>query len=259
MGLKAEMELFDLSGKTAIVTGGNRGIGFGIAQAFARVGATVVIANRNTASGHSAVESLVKEGYKALAIPTDIDRVSSISAMVNCVVSNFGKIDILVNNAATVIRKPAEAFTEEDWDAVINTNLRGTFFCMQLVGKEMIKNRKGKIINLTSVLSVIYQPGRALYATTKAGISHMTRVVGAEWAKYNINVNAIGPGVTITDINREYYETHPDEFKRTIDGVPRGREAYPRDYAGAAIFLASDASDYMVGQTLMIDGGMTIV
>lgn len=253
------MEMFDLSGKTAIVTGGNRGIGFGIAQGLAKVGATVVIANRDAVSGQSAADSLAKEGYKAIAIPTNIDKVSSISAMVNSVVNNFGKIDILVNNAAAVIRKPAEDFTEEDWDAIVNTNLKGTFFCMQLVGREMIKQRKGKIINLTSVLSVIAQPGRAIYATTKAGIVHMTRVVGAEWAQYNINVNAIGPGVTITELNRVYYETHPDEFKKTVDGVPKGREAYPRDYAGAAIFLASDASDYMVGQTLMIDGGMTLV
>lgn len=253
------MNLFDLSGKIAIVTGGNRGIGYGIARGLTQAGATVVVANRSVASGQKAVESLKKEGGKAVHITLDISKLSSIAAMVSEVIRQFGKIDILVNNAATIIRKPVEDFTEADWNVIVDTNLKGTFFCLQLVGREMIKNKSGKIINVSSVLSQMAQSGRSIYAITKAGISHMTRTVGTEWAKYNINVNAIGPGLTITEINSAYFKAHPEDLKKILDGIPEGREAYPDDYVGAAIFLASSASDYMVGQTLIIDGGMTIV
>jgi NAD(P)-dependent dehydrogenase (short-subunit alcohol dehydrogenase family) len=252
-------EMFDLSGKIAIVTGGNRGIGYGIARGLAQAGATIVVANRNVAGGQKAVETLKKEGGKAVHIALDISKVSSIVAMVSEVVRQFGKIDILVNNAAVIIRKPAEEYTEEDWDTMVNTNLRGTFFCAELVAREMIKRKQGKIINISSVLSQMGQVGRAIYATTKAGVSHMTRTLGVEWIKYGINVNAIGPGVTITEINRDFFKTHPDDFQRIMNGVPANRPASPDDYIGAAVFLASDAANYMVGQTLIIDGGMTIV
>ncbi len=253
------MDLFDLSGRIAIVTGGNRGIGFGIAHGFAKVGATVVIANRDAVSGKKAAETLKKEGLKAVYIPLDISKISSIAAMVPEVIKQFGKIDILVNNAAVIIRKPAEEYTEEDWDVMVDTNFKGTFFMSEFVVKEMMKRKKGKIINISSVLSQMGQVGRSIYASTKAGISHMTRVTGIEWIKYGINVNAIGPGLTVTEINREFFKTHPEDYQNILRGIPINRGARPDDYVGAAIFLASDASDYMVGQTLILDGGMTIV
>jgi NAD(P)-dependent dehydrogenase (short-subunit alcohol dehydrogenase family) len=252
------MNIFDLSGKVAIVTGGNQGIGFGIAKGLASAGATVVIANRRVAEGQNAVESLKKEGLNAVAIPTDVSRMSSVASLVSKVVSDFGKIDILVNNAAVIVRKPIEDFTEEEWDQIMNTNLRGLFLCCQLVGREMIKKKKGKIINISSVLSQIVQPGRSVYAVAKAGVSHLTRALALEWGKYNISVNAIGPGLTITPLNKKYFEENPEDLKNIAASIPKGREAYPQDYAGAAIFLASDASDYMTGQTLLVDGGMTI-
>ena len=252
------MNIFDLSGKVAIVTGGNQGIGFGIAKGLASVGATVVIANRRATEGQNAAESLKKEGLNAVAIQTDVSRMSSVASLVSKVVSDFGKIDILVNNAAVIVRKPIEDFTEEEWDQIMNTNLRGLFLCCQLVGQEMIKKKKGKIINISSVLSQIVQPGRSVYAVAKAGVSHLTRALALEWGKYNINVNAIGPGLTITPLNQKYFEENPEDLKNIVASIPRGREAYPQDYAGAAIFLASDASDYMTGQTLLVDGGMTI-
>jgi NAD(P)-dependent dehydrogenase (short-subunit alcohol dehydrogenase family) len=252
------MNIFDLSGKVAIVTGGNQGIGFGIAKGLASAGATVVIANRRVAEGQNAVESLKKEGLNAVAIPTDVSRMSSVASLVSKVVSDFGKIDILVNNAAVIVRKPIEDFTEEEWDQIMNTNLRGLFLCCQLVGREMIKKKKGKIINISSVLSQIVQPGRSVYAVAKAGVSHLTRALALEWGKYNISVNAIGPGLTITPLNKKYFEENPEDLKNIVASIPKGREAYPQDYAGAAIFLASDASDYMTGQTLLVDGGMTI-
>jgi len=252
------MNIFDLSGKVAIVTGGNQGIGFGIAKGLASAGAMVVIANRRAAEGQNAAESLKKEGLNAVAILTDVSRTSSVASLVSKVVSDFGKIDILVNNAAVIVRKPIEDFTEEEWDQIMNTNLRGLFLCCQLVGREMIKKKKGKIINISSVLSQIVQPGRSVYAVAKAGVSHLTRALALEWGKYNISVNAIGPGLTITPLNKKYFEENPEDLKNIVASIPKGREAYPQDYAGAAIFLASDASDYMTGQTLLVDGGMTI-
>ena len=252
------MEIFDLSGKTAIVTGGNQGIGFAIARGLASAGATVVIANRRAVEGQSAAESLKKEGLNAVAIPADVSSMSSVASLVSRVISDFGKIDILVNNAGIIIRKPAEEITEEEWDRIMNTNLKGLFFCCQLVGKEMLRNKKGKIINTSSVIAVKVQPSRSVYAISKAGVSHLTRALALEWSKYNINVNAIAPGVTITPLNKKYFEEHPEELTELANSTPKKRVASPEDYVGAAIFLASDASDYVTGQTLIVDGGMAI-
>jgi len=249
------MKIFDLSGRIAIVTGGNRGIGFGIAKGLASVGATVVIANRTAAEGQKAAEALKKEGLNAVAIPTDVSSKSSVGELVSKVVNDFGRIDILINDAAINITKPAEEFSEEELDYMMNTNLKGLFFCCQLAGREMIKRKKGKIINISSIVSQIARPGRSIYATTKAGVSHLTRSLALEWAKYNINVNAIGPGLTLTDMNKEYFEIHSEELQKLISSIPKGREAYPSDYVGAAIFFASDASDYVTGQVLFVDGG----
>ena len=253
------MNMFDLTGKIAIVTGGNQGIGLGITRGLVGAGATVVIANRRAVEGQKAAEALQKEGFNTIAIPTDVSQKASVAAMVEKVINEYKKIDILVNNAAVIIRKPLEDFEEDEWDTILNTNLRGLFLCCQLVGREMIKREKGKIINISSVLSQVVQSGRGVYATAKAGVSHLTRALAMEWSKYNININAIGPGVTMTLINQKYFEENPDDLKKIIEGIPIGREAYPRDYAGAAVFLASDASDYVTGQTLLVDGGLTIV
>jgi len=252
------MDIFDLSGKIAVVTGGNRGIGFGIARGLAKAGATVVIANRDKASGQKAAELLGREGFNVVAIPTDVNSVSSIEAMVSKVINDFGRIDILVNNAGILLRKPIIEVTEEDFDQVINTNLRGLFFCCQLVGREMIKNRKGKIINISSIMSQIAWPDRAVYAASKAAVAHLTRALAVEWAKYNITVNSIGPGTIVTDINRKIFEEHPEEFKKIIEAIPRGRQGYPEDCVGLAILFASDASDFITGQNVIADGGATI-
>jgi len=249
------MEIFDLSGRIAIVTGGNQGIGFGIARGLAGAGATVVIANRRAPEGQKASESLKKERLNALAIPVDVSNISSIKSLVSKVINDYGRIDILINNAAIQISKPAEELSEEEWDHMMNVNLKGLFFCCQLVGREMIKRKKGKIINISSIVSKIARPGRSIYATTKAGVSHLTRSLALEWAKYNIDVNAIAPGLTLTDINKKYFAEHRDELRKLISSIPKGREAYPSDYVGAAIFFASDASDYITGQVLFVDGG----
>jgi len=253
------MEIFNLSGRVAIVTGGNRGIGFSIAKGLASSGATVIIANRKAADGQSAAESLKKEGLNAVAIPVDVTSTSSITKLVSKVISDFGKIDILVNCAAVITRKPAEEYPEEEWDRLMNTNLKGVFYCCQAVAREMIKNKKGKIINISSNISARVQVIRAAYATSKAGLNHLTRSLAYEWGKYNINVNVLAPTVTITDINRKYFlEERPEELQKYIEQTPMGRIAEPDDYVGTAIFLASDASNFVTGQVIFVDGGITL-
>lgn len=252
------MEIFDLSGKTAIVTGGNQGIGFAIARGLAMAGATVVIANRRAPEGQRAAESLRTEGLSAVAIPTDVSLRSSVAELVSKTIDDFGKIDILVTSAGVIVRKPAEEISEEEWDYIMDINLKGVFFCCQLVGRHMIQRKKGKIINISSNVSEVTQLLRSVYAASKAGVSHLTRALAGEWAKYNINVNAIGPGPTVTPLNKKYLEEHPKDLQERLSGIPMGRMGDPSDHVGAAIFLASDASDFVTGQTLLVDGGSTL-
>jgi len=252
------MDMFDLSPKVAIVTGGNQGIGFAIARGLATAGATVVIANRRAAEGEKAAESLRKEGLNAAAIPANVTSMSSVETLVAKVISDFGRTDILVNNAGLMVRKPVEDITEEDWDSVINTNLKGMFFCCQLVGREMIRNKKGRIINISSLRSQKMATNRSVYAISKAGVSNLTRVFAYEWGKHNITVNAIAPGTIITDFNRKHFEDHPDELTEIVKSIPIGRAGNPSDCISAAVFLASDASDFVTGQTLFADGGTSI-
>jgi 2-deoxy-D-gluconate 3-dehydrogenase len=252
------MELFDLSEKVAIVTGGNRGIGFAIAGGLAKAGASVVIANREAEAGQKAAEALRSESFKAAFVPTDVSVKSSVENLIAKVREDFNRIDILVNSAGVIDRGPVEDFTEEQYDYIMDINLKGLFFCCQLVGKKMIKQGKGKIINISSNVSEVVQAGRVVYAASKAGVSHLTRGLALEWAKYNINVNAIGPGPTITELNKKYFAENPDDLQERIDSIPMARVGDTLDHVGAAIFLASGASDYVTGQTLLVDGGSTI-
>ena len=174
------------------------------------------------------------------------------------VLDDFERIDILVNSAGVIERGPVENFTEAQWDGIMDINLKGLFFCCQAVGREMIKRRKGKIINISSNVCDVVQPGRVVYAASKAGVSHLTRGLALEWAPYNINVNAIGPGPTLTELNQKFFEDNPTDLKARIDSIPLGRLGKPADHAGAAVFLASDASDFVTGQTLLIDGGCNL-
>ena len=253
------MDLFNLSNKVAIVTGGNRGIGFGIAKALAGAGADIVIANRGSLEGQKAAEAITNEGFKATAVPVDVSSVLSINDMTDNVIKEFGKIDILVNCAGVVIRKPAEEFPEEDWDRLMNVNLKGVFYCCQAVGREMIKHKKGKIINISSNISARVQVNRTAYATSKAGLNHLTRSLAYEWAKYGINVNVLAPTVTITDMNRNYFtKEHPEELRKYTEQTPMGRVAELDDYTGTAIYLASDASNFVTGEVIFVSGGITL-
>ena len=252
------MKIFDLSEKVAIVTGGNQGIGFAIARGLATAGAAVVIANRRAAKGQQAVEKLKNEGFQASAVQTDVASTTSVANLAATVLNEFQKIDILVNNAGVILRKPAEEFSEQEWDHIMDINLKGLFFCCQRVGQEMIRRKKGKIINISSNVSEVAMKGRSIYAVTKAGVSHLTRTLALEWADRNVQVNAIGPGPTITELNKAYFDAHPTDLKERIDSIPMRRMGDPADYIGAAVFLASDASNFVTGQTLLVDGGSTI-
>jgi gluconate 5-dehydrogenase len=253
------MNMFDLSDKTAIVTGGNSGIGFAIAEGLAKHGAKVIIANRNEQTGSAAAQRLRNQGFVAEAVPTDVSVGSSVAHMVDTVLQRHQRLDILVNSAAVIARKPVEEFTEEEWDRIIDTNLRGAFLCCRDVGRHMIEQRKGKIINISSNVSQVVQPLRSIYCVSKAGLSHLTRALGAEWAKYGVNVNALGPGPTITELNKKYFEDNPIDLQARLDAIPMGRMGAPGDHVGAAIFLASSASDYITGQTIIIDGGSNLL
>ena len=253
------LNLFTLSDKTAIIAGGSRGIGFAIAEGLAAMGARVIVANRTPEEGEKAAAAIRAQGAEARAIPVDLARRDSIDRLVSATVAACGGIDILVNAVGIIKRGPIEDVSEDDWDAMMAINLRGAFLLCQAVGREMIKRRQGKIINISSNISQVLQPHRGAYAVTKAGISHLTRVLGLEWAPYGINVNAIAPAPTITDINRKFFEDNPKDLEARKASIPLGRLGTPADYVGAAVFLASRASDFVTGQTYFVDGGSNLI
>jgi gluconate 5-dehydrogenase len=252
-------DLFDLSGKVALVAGGSRGIGLAVAEGLASAGAKVVVANSTPDQGERAAAQIRAQGHDALAIPFDIRQRASIDALVAAAFKACGRIDILVNAIGVIRRGPIEAVTEDDWDTMMGVNLRGAFLLCQAVGREMITKRHGKIINISSNVSQVLQPHRGAYAVTKAGMSHLTRVLGLEWAPHGINVNAIAPAPTITDLNRKFFEDNPRDLEARKQSIPLGRLGTPADYVGAAIFLASKASDFVTGQTYFVDGGSNLI
>lgn len=252
------MNLFDLTGKIAIITGGNQGIGYAIAEGLADHGAHIIIANRRAEQGAAAAQAIADKGYTAEAIAVDVSDASSVATLVATVLERHERIDVLVNSAAVIVRKPAEELTEDEWQFVMDVNVKGTFLCCRDVGRHMIARRSGKIINISSNVSQVIQPLRSVYAVSKAAVSHLTRALALEWATYGVNVNAVGPGPTITDFNRKYLEEHPQDMQRAVNSIPMARLGAPNDHVGAAIFLASHASNYVTGQTLLVDGGSTL-
>lgn len=243
---------FDLTGKTAIVTGAFRGLGRGMAIGLAGAGADLVLVDREEAKETSdQVRSL---GRKALTISADLGSINAIPSIVQQTIEKFGKIDILVNNAGTIRRTPAVDYSEKDWDEVMALNSKTVFFFSQAAGRDMLKRKYGKIINIASLLS--FQGGILVpaYSASKGAVAQVTKALANEWAQNGININAIAPGYMATD-NTKALREDAVRSKAILDRIPAGRWGTPEDLAGVAVFLASSASDYVNGHVLVVDGG----
>jgi len=248
---------FDLSGRTAIVTGANTGIGQGIALALAKAGADIALVGRSAASE---TQSLVEgEGRKAVQIQADLSSTGPVQDVVNQALDALGRIDILVNNAGIIRRNDALDFSEEDWDAVMDTNLKVLFFLTQAVGRHMVgwasqDGDRGKVINIASMLT--FQGGIRVpsYTASKSGVGGLTKLLANEWATKGINVNAIAPGYIATN-NTAALQADENRNRQIIERIPEGRWGDPADIGGAAVFLASRAADYVQGHILAVDGG----
>lgn len=252
-------DLFNLKGKVAIVTGGNGGIGLGIARGVASAGASVAIAARDEAKTAEAVKGLEKEfGIKAIGVKVDVREEKQIKDMVQKVLDTFGRIDILFNNAGTNIRKFPEEYVVDEWEEVLDINLRSAFLCSQAVYPAMKAAGGGKIINTGSMTSIFGAPKVLLYSTSKGGIVQMGRCLANAWAKDNIQVNAILPGFIDTALTRKAKVDMPELEERVNTRTPAGRWGVPDDLAGTAVFLASKASDYVTGVALPVDGGFSV-
>ena len=245
---------FDLTGKVAIITGGNGGIGYGIARGLAQAGAHIVIAARHLAKNAQASTTLQALGVKALSVSTDVRDEASVQAMVHATVEAFGRVDILVNNAGINIRKAPQDYTLEEWQQVLHTNLTGVFLCARAVYPHMVQAGGGKIINIGSMTSIFGSSVAPAYAATKGGVVQFTKSLAVFWARDNIQVNVILPGWIHTDLTAATSTARYDFIKARI---PHGRWGEPDELAGAAVFLASRASDYVTGIALPVDGGYT--
>ncbi|MGD0918188.1 MAG: SDR family oxidoreductase [Thermodesulfobacteriota bacterium] len=246
-----------LKGKLAIVTGSRRGIGRSIAFALAGAGADLVVCDliMNDGKLNEVAEEIKKMGRHSLALKVDVARRADVEEMVRRTVSQFGRIDILVNCAGVWIAGQTLLECNEDsWDKVINVNLKGTYLCCQVVGKIMLKQKSGNIINLSSQVGLNPSPGLGAYSISKAGIIMLTQQLALELAAYNIRVNVLAPGVVKTDFNRDLWKD-PKMAKQIADSIPLGRLAEPDDIAGSVLFLTSDDSGYITGTVISIDGG----
>ncbi len=249
--------LFDLSGKVAIVTGGNGGIGFGIAKGFAASGAGVAVAARNESKTHRAVGELKAEGVDAIGLTTDVADEASVADMARATADHFGRIDILVNNSGINIRKLPQEYSVEEWDQVVDVNLKGTFLCSREVYPHMVEAGGGKVINIGSMTSVFGGDVLSVYSATKGGVVQLTKSYALAWAKDNIQVNVILPGWITTDLTDKFRASFPEKVATVTNRIPAGRWGVPDDLAGTAIFLASASSDYVTGAAIPVDGGYT--
>ncbi len=248
---------FDLTGKVAIVTGGTKGIGYAIAITFAQYGADVVIASRTVADCERVAKQIEAMGRKALSCPTDVRKLDQIQNLVDKTMDKFGKIDILVNNAGIGLTTLAVDVTEEEWDDVVNIDQKGLFFLAQAAGMVMIKQGYGNVINVASVAGLASSSRLVPYMGAKAAVVHMTKGLALEWARFNIRVNGIAPGYILTPMTEETL-AHPKAYEAIVGMVPQKKVGNIEDIAAVALFLASDASKFITGQTIASDGGRTV-
>jgi 2-deoxy-D-gluconate 3-dehydrogenase len=251
------LDRLNLSSKIAIVTGGGSGIGKATAFGLAANGAHVVLVGRDEEKGKRVSDDICSEGGKAIYVQADVTKADEVAGMVEYTVSKLGRVDILVNAAGISIKStPTEYVSEEEWDKILNINLKGTFICCQMVARAMIKQKYGKIVNLGSLQGEMVLPLRAAYAASKGGLKQVTKSMAIEWAKYNINVNVVAPGFVRTPMTEQVLS---DEFwyNVVVNKTPLGRPAQPEEIADIILFLASDAASYITGQTIVADGGWT--
>jgi NAD(P)-dependent dehydrogenase (short-subunit alcohol dehydrogenase family) len=248
--------LFDLSGKVAIVTGTSRGLGQYFGRALARAGADLVITSRSLGPLSDFQKEIQALGRRAVPLELDVRDYDSIQRMVEAAHAAYGKIDILVNNAGCNVRKPAVEVSWEDWNLILDTNLRGTFFVAQAVAKKMIPRRYGRIINIGSVTSVFGYAGLAPYCASRGGVKQLTMSLADDWGPHGLTVNCLAPGWFKTRQNQVLYENQ-EWVEYLCDRIPLKRPGQPNDLDGAVVFLASDASQYVTGQTLLVDGGIS--
>lgn len=246
---------FDLSGKVAIITGGNGGIGLGMARGLARAGANIVVVGRNEEKSRAATAEIEQLGVKALPLNIDVADKAAVTGMVDATLSAFGRLDILINNAGINIRKPAHTLDLDDWHKVIDTNLTSAFLCAQAVYPTMKKAGGGKIINVGSMLSIFGAGFAPAYAASKGGIVQFTKAIASSWAQDNIQANAILPGWIDTDLTRRGREQIPTLHDAVLARTPAKRWGNPDDLAGTAVFLSSSASDFLTGISIPVDGG----
>jgi 2-dehydro-3-deoxy-D-gluconate 5-dehydrogenase len=251
--------LFDLTGKVAIVTGGNGGIGLGMARGLAEAGADVAIVGRNAAKSNAAVTELKERGVKAISVTADVTDKAAVADMVERVGRELGRVDILVNNAGINIRKPPHALDIEEWDSVIRTNLTSAFLCSQAVYPAMKAGGGGKIINIGSMMSIFGASFAPAYAASKGGIVQFTRSCACAWAADNIQANAVLPGWIDTDLTRRARQEIEGLHDKVLGRTPAARWGASDDFAGIAVFLSSAASDFVTGTAIPVDGGFSIM
>ena len=249
---------FNVNGKVALITGSARGIGRSCALALAEAGAEIALGLKNINNDNGIQEEIRSLGRKALPLQMDVSQISQIRKAVAETIEEFGRIDILVNNAGVAPVNLIVDYTESDFDETISVNLKGTYFTSQEVGKHMIKNKFGRIINLSSQAGFIALPSESVYCMTKAGIAHLTKCFAVEWAKYNINVNAVAPTFIDTPGTKDWLGD-PQHLDEVLSKIKLGRIGIPQEVSSVVVFLASQAASLITGTTVMIDGGWTAV
>lgn len=248
----------EIKEKKVLITGGSKGIGRDIAIAFAKLGANVVISGRNGEDLEDTTNQLKEFNPNSFYEMADMQKVDEIYRMVDHTVATLGGIDVLINNAGVNIPKPALEVTEEDWDRVLDTNLKGAFFCSQRAGKYMLEQGHGKIINIASQMAFVGYIDRSAYCSSKGGIVQLTKALAIEWAKENIKVNAVAPTFIETDLTKKMFD-NKKFYQDVLNRIPLGKLAQPSDVTGAVVFLASNLSNYITGETIKVDGGWTAI